>query len=122
MTEQSEYLGTSSQPTKIPTQDEKTIAMMAHALTMISTFLAPLIIYLLKKDESSFVADHAKESLNFQISMVIIYLICALLMLLLVGFFLIAIAGLFHFVMVIVASVRALEGQTYRYPFTIRLI
>ncbi|WP_315818231.1 DUF4870 domain-containing protein [Paraflavitalea speifideaquila] len=85
-------------------------------------FIAPLVIYLVKKDESKFVAEHAKESLNFQISLFIYGIICAILIFVIIGIFLIWALGIFATVLIIVATIRASEGKLYRYPFCIRLI
>lgn len=105
-----------------PTSDEKTMALLAHVLTLISSFIAPLVIYLVKKDESEYVRKHAVESLNFQISMTIYAIGASILMLVLIGFFLLPAIGLLTFILVIVATVKASEGKFYKYPFTIRLI
>jgi uncharacterized Tic20 family protein len=113
------FFGTAENPAIAPTQDEKTMAMLAHLLTFVSTILAPLIIYLVKKDESQFVATHAKESLNFQITLVIV---CIILAITIIGLFLIWIVGILALVCVIIATIRANEGKIYRYPFTWRLI
>ena len=59
-----DILGTDLNPEYPPTSDEKTLALLAHVLTFVSTLLAPLIIYILKKNDSPFVAEHAKESLQ----------------------------------------------------------
>ncbi len=104
------------------TSEERTLALLAHLLTFIGGFLAPLIIWLVKKDESVFVSENAKESLNFQITLVIAMMICLLLMLVVIGAFLLAIVGVAAFVLVIVATIRSSEGKIYRYPFTLRLI
>jgi uncharacterized Tic20 family protein len=77
------YLGTDEAPVIPPTSDEKTMALLAHVLTFVFPILAPLVIYLVKKDESSFVAYHAKESLNFQISL---FIICFALFITIIGF------------------------------------
>ena len=118
------------------TKEEKTYGMLCHLLSLsgfiipFGTILGPLIIWLMKKDQSKFVDDQGKESLNFQIS-IIIYMIAGviasvILMIVVIGFvliFLVPIAiGLFALIMAIIASIRANEGQTYRYPLTIRLI
>ena len=95
------------------------IALLSHILTFVAPILAPLIIYLVKKDESEFVAYHAKESLNFQISMAI-YAI--LLFLSIIGILLLWLLGIAIFVLVIVATIKASEGQFYKYPLTIRFI
>lgn len=84
--------------------------------------LAPLIVWLIKRGEYPEVDAHGKESLNFQISMLIYSIIAAILCLLLIGFLLLAILHVLNLVLVIIASIRASEGQLYRYPFTIRLI
>jgi len=102
-----------------PTNDERTLAILAHILTLVGGFIPPLIIYLLKKDESAFVAAHARESLNFQITMMIIFIILAILI---IGILFIWVAGLLDLVLVVVATIRASENKLYRYPFNIRLI
>jgi|ERR1700685_3515670 uncharacterized Tic20 family protein len=116
---QNSFLGTDEQPAYMPSGDEKTAGMLAHLLTVISSFLAPLIIYLIKKDESVFVATHAKESLNFQIT---VFLISIILFITIIGILLIWLVGIVTLVLVIVAALKASEGKLYRYPFCIRLI
>ena len=117
--EEKSYLGTDTEPVIIPSSDEKTMALLAHVLTFVAAFLAPLIIYLLKKDESAFVAAHAKESLNFQITVV---LICIVLAITVIGILFIWVVGILSLVLVVVATIKASEGKLYRYPFSIRLI
>lgn len=114
-----DLLGTDETPVITPTSDEKNLALLAHVLTFVFPILAPLIIYLVKKDESSFVAYHAKESLNFQITLCII---CILLFITIVGILLLWAVGIIGAILVIVATIRASEGKLYKYPFCIRLI
>lgn len=109
-------------PTTLPSSDEKTFAILAHILTIVSSFIAPLIIYLIKKDESPYVAEHAKESLNFQITLFILYLISVVLILVLVGILLIWLLSIANFILVIIATIKASENKMYRYPFNFRLI
>ncbi|MGN6213682.1 DUF4870 domain-containing protein [Parafilimonas sp.] len=116
---QEDLLGTDELPVIPPTSDEKTMALLAHILTFVFPILGPLIIYLIKKNESSFVAYHAKESLNFQITL---FIICFILFITVIGILLLWIVGLIGAVLVIVATIRASEGKLYRYPFCIRLI
>lgn len=113
------FLGTEMQPDYIPTSDEKTLAILSHILTLVAPILAPLIIYLVKKNESRFVEWHAKESLNFQITVAIIVII---LFITVIGILFAWIVGIISLVLVIVATIRASEGKLYRYPFSIRLI
>ena len=117
--EQNSYLGTENQPMVVPTSDEKTMAILSHALTLVVGFLAPLIIYLVKKDESEFVREHAKESLNFQIT---IYIVMFGLFITIIGILLIWLVGLLALAFVIIASIKSGEGKMYKYPFTLRLI
>jgi len=84
--------------------------------------LGPLIVWLAKRTDSPEIDAHGKESLNFQISMLIYGLISGILCLILIGFLLLAILHLLNLVLVIVASIQASEGKLYRYPITIRLI
>lgn len=119
MDETSSYLGKEEVPLFAPTSDEKTMALLAHILTLVAGFVAPLVIYLVKKDESAFVTAHAKESLNFQITLFIVFII---LFITVVGILLLWIVGLLSLVLIIVATIKASEGKLYRYPLNIRLI
>ena len=113
------YLGKEELPLVAPTSDEKTLALLAHILTLVAGFVAPLIIYLVKKDESEFITAHAKESLNFQITLFIVFII---LLVTIVGIFLMWIIGIAALVLIIVATMKASEGKLYKYPLTLRLI
>lgn len=117
-----DLLGDESMPLITPTSDERTLAVLSHILTLVSTFIAPLIIYLLKKDDSPYVAEHAKESLNFQITMFILCIISFILILVLVGILLLWLLSIANLVLVIVATIKASENKMYRYPINFRLI
>ena len=114
--------------TDVPTQDERTWGMLAH-LTAFSGFLipfgniiAPLIVWLVKRDQSQFVGDQGKESLNFNISVLLAGAVCAVLVFVFIGI-LMGVALFFYWLaMTIVAGIKASEGIRYRYPFTLRLI
>lgn len=114
--------GTEIVPATPPSSDEKTLALLCHVLTVFTWIIGPLIIYLLKKDESPFVAEHAKESLNFQITIGLGYIVSIILVLILIGILFLWALGLINLVLVIVAAVRAGEGKAYRYPFSLRFI
>lgn len=107
-----------------PTSDERLLAVLSHLLAIVPGIgiLGPLVIYLLKKDDSAFVAANSKESLNFQISVFIAYVIGAILVIVLIGILLLWIIGILNVVLVIVATIRATENKVYRYPFNLRLI
>lgn len=113
------FTGSEQTPLYTPTSDEKTLAILCHVLTIFFWIFPPLIIYLIKKNESTFVTDHAKESLNFQITASIVGIA---LVVTIVGILLLWILGIAVLVFVILASVKASENKLYRYPFTLRLI
>lgn len=90
--------------------------------------IAPLVIWLWKKDEVPIVDEHGKESLNFNISVMIYGMILVGITFATFGFALILtgpaffILAAFHLVCVIVATVRANRGEPFQYPLTIRFI
>ena len=118
------YLGEDAEPVLRPTGDERTLAILSHILTVVPGvgILAPLIIYILKNRDSAFVGAHARESLNFQITVFILYFISFILMILLIGFFLIWVVGVLNVILAVVATIKASENKLYRYPFSIRLV
>jgi uncharacterized Tic20 family protein len=106
--------------------DERTWGLFAHLaglagnIVPLGSIVAPLVIWKMKEGESEFVADQAKESLNFQITMLIALLICIPLCFVFVGFFLIAALVVFDLVCIVLGMLRANEGIWYRYPVSIR--
>ncbi|MDX2041742.1 MAG: DUF4870 domain-containing protein [Acidobacteriota bacterium] len=110
-------------------KDERTWGMLAHLSALLGylilpfgNIIAPLVIWLMKKDQSQFVADQAKESLNFQISLMIYAVISGILILVVIGLFLLIALYFFGIVMTLIGTVKANSGEGYRYPLTIRLI
>lgn len=118
------FLGAEDEPLYPPNSDERLMAILSHILAIVPGIgiLAPLIIYLAKKDSSPFIAHHARESLNFQITVIMAYIVAVLTMILLIGFFLFWLVGIVNTVLVIVATIKANDGKLYRYPFSSRLI
>src|ERR1700722_11771751 len=108
-------------PLFTPTSDDRVLAMLSHLLAIIGGLglFAPLIIWLVKKDDpnAAFVTENAKESLNFQITVIILAVICVVLALVLIGILLLWALGIANMVLVIIASIRSNEGKIYRYPF-----
>lgn len=104
------------------TQEEKNIALIAHLLSLVTGFLAPLIIWLVKKDQSSYIDHHAKEALNFQISIYIYGIVSGILVVLLIGIVLLFVLGIFAFIVILIATIKASKGEYYRYPLTIRFL
>ena|SRR5215211_398498 len=110
-------------------RDVRTWNVLCHATALTGFFvpwaghiLGPLIVWLAKRNDSSEIDENGKESLNFQISMLIYNVIAGVLCLVLIGFVILAILHILNLVLVIVASIQTSEGKFYRYPMTIRLI
>lgn len=106
-------------PSYQPTSDERTMSILAHVLTIFFWIFGPLVIYLIKKDESKWVAEQAKESLNFQITWSIIIFV---MIISLIGLLLVWIVAPIMLVLVIIATIKASENKMYRYPLTWRII
>jgi uncharacterized Tic20 family protein len=87
-----------------------------------ANILGPLAIWLAKRDESAFIAHHALEALNFQISMTLYLLAAGVLIYVLIGFVLVPVLIVFDVLAIIVAALRASRGELYSYPFCLRLI
>ena len=112
-----------------PSKDERTWAMLCHFSALLifvgipfSNILAPLIIWLIKKEEMPFVEDQGKEVLNFQISMTIYLLISGILCFILIGIPFVIGLGIFNVIITIIAAISANDGKYYRYPINLRLI
>ena len=120
--------------------DERQWAMFAHLSALaggivtagwagsIGCFLGPLVIWLMKKETMPFVDDQAKEALNFNITVGIVFLVLFLLTIgtlgigiLLTGPLMIII-GIAWLVFTVIAAIKANDGVSYRYPFTLRLV
>jgi uncharacterized protein len=118
-------------PSSVPgalSQEDRNWGMIAHLAAFagcvipFGSILGPLIVYLTKKDQSQFVGECAKESLNFNITAAIGFLICLCLWLVFIGILLTAALGITWLVLTIIATVKANEGTVYRYPVSIRFV
>ena len=116
----------------VPSEQERSVGAIAHLLVLVGfiiplgNFLAPLIVYVIKKDESPYVAKHAIEAINFQITIFIGMLVSFALLFTIIGIPL-GVLGLLtlwlvNIVFVIIAAIRVSDGVDYRYPYCLRLI
>ena len=103
--------------------------MLARATALAGFFVpwaghivGPLVVWLAKRADSPEIDAHGKESINFQLSMLIYNVIAGILCIVLIGIPILILLHILNVVFVIVASIQASEGKLYRYPFTIRLI
>jgi uncharacterized Tic20 family protein len=118
-----------------PGPDDRNMAMLCHLLGIITGdtlgmgFLGPLILWLIKKDQSRFVDFHGKEALNFQLTVLLVLfvggIIAFILTFVIIGIFLFILLGivaLLALIPEILACIAASRGEWYRYPCSIRFI
>ncbi len=104
-------------------KDDKLWMVLCHLSLLLGVgFLLPLIVYLVKKQDSPAVANHAREALNFHISLFVYGFVSVLLVFVLIGIPLLILIGIGSLVCSILAAVKASEGSFYRYPLNIRLL
>lgn len=101
--------------------NDKNLVVLTHLSGILFSFIPSLIVWLLKKD-SVYVNDQAREALNFQITILIAYVVSYILVLVLIGFVFMGIIWIANIILCILAAVAASKGESYRYPFTLRLI
>ena len=118
-------LASGGQSYSVPTAEERSWGMLAHLSSVIAillggmSFIGPLLVWIIKKDQSPFVADQGKEALNFQIAVLIASLVCGMTCVLLILIPVILVANI---VFSVIGAMEANKGVYYRYPYTLRLI
>lgn len=116
----------------VPTADDRSMAMLCHLLSILTGFIGPLILWLVKKETSPFVNHHGREALNFQITMFLISLglvaISAVVALVTLGFGIFILFPIFIVLPIlilvaeIIACMAANRGEWHRYPCCIRIL
>jgi uncharacterized protein len=110
-------------PSSAVNQDEKILGIVMHVLCLIGfPIIGPLVIWLMKKDQSAYLDSQGRELLNFQISYLLYGFVAFLLFFVLIGFVLLPVVVIATIILTIIGIVRAAEGQVYRFPLTIRLL
>ncbi len=103
--------------------EEKIWIILSHISLLLGVgFILPLIVYLVKKQDAPNTAEHAKEALNFHISVYIYGIVSFFLCFVIIGFPMLVVLGIGSVVLAIIACMKAADGQFYRYPLTIRLV
>ena len=97
-------------------QDDNLMAMLSYILGTFVTFLAPLVIWLVRKDQSKFVAFHAVQALLLHAFVAVGYIISGVLTAVLIGFLLFPLFFLFGLVFSILAGLAANKGIWYEIP------
>jgi len=119
-TQWGQYAAETSSPSN--SGDQKTMAVLAQVLGLITGFVGPLVIYLINGEKDAFVRHHAAESLNFQLTLLIGYVVSFVLVFVIVGIILLPVLIVLGIVFPIIAAIAANKGEWYRYPITIRMV
>ena len=102
-------------------QDSKNIVLLNWLGTLFFGFIPSLVLYLVKTDDD-FIREHAKEALNWSITLWIGYFVAFLLLFILVGVLIFIVLGIANLVFCILAAVAGTKGESYQLPYTLRLI
>jgi len=102
--------------------NDKNISALTHLGGIFFSFVPALIVWFLKKDDSVFIGEQSREALNFQITIVIAYMLAGVLAWILVGFLFFPIIWLANLLFSLVAAIKVSKGEHYQYPFSLRLI
>ena len=108
--------------TTAPSRDDCNMGMLCHLLSLFANVLGPLIIWLMKKDESEYVNYHGIQAINFQITMIIVYFLCVPLVFVFIGLAILPIAVLLNMVFSVIAAMAAQKGERYEYPFSFKFL
>lgn len=110
-------------------KDERNLAMFAHLSALAGLIfpaggnvIAPLIVWLVQREKSAFVADQALEALNFNLTVFLAEIVCAFLFIVGIGVVLGLVLGIVWLVGTLIGAIRASEGQRFRHRFTLRLV
>ena len=110
-------------PSPSPKGNDKLWAVLSHLSFFLGVpFILPLVVYLVMRKESEYIAENAREALNFHISVLIYGVCCIPLVLIIIGVPLLILIGVSSLILAVVAAVVASDGLCYRYPLTLRLV
>jgi len=112
----------------VPSKEEKTLGMVCVLLQFLGVvfplgnLIGPLVLWLVKKDSSHFVNEIGKETVNFEIFLLIASFISFILCFIVIGFLLLFAVWIYALITIIIAAIKANDGVVYRYPVNIRFI
>jgi len=111
-------------PVELAPLDQRLGMVLAYLIGMTAQILGALVFWLVTKNDNDrpFVQDQAKEVLNFQLNVIVAAFVCGLLMFVIIGILLLPVVVIGAFVLTIIGAVKASKGESYRYPFIIRVI
>ncbi|WP_273852574.1 DUF4870 domain-containing protein [Guptibacillus spartinae] len=98
------------------------LSALSGYLVPFGHIIAPIIIWSIKKEDNPYIDRQGKESLNFQITITLYAVILAIFSIVIIGLILLPLLFILHLTFIVMASVKANQGEDYRYPITIRFI
>lgn len=111
-------------PSADASSEDRTLALITHLSGIFLGVILPLILWLVNKDkgDKAFLIDQSKEALNFQITILIGWILAFFLSFLLIGFLLYPVLLIGNLILCILAGIKANGGEYYRYPLALRLV
>jgi uncharacterized protein len=111
----------------LPAEQERLWGMLAHLLSFVAAyialgFVAPLVVLLVFGPRSAYVRAQAVESLNFNLSWLLYAIVGGILLIVGIGLLILIALGIAYVVLIVIASIRANNGELFRYPLTIRFV
>lgn len=103
-----------------PSSDDRLMGTLIYVLSFFTSLIAPLIIWLIKREDSPFIDKTGKNYFNFLLSYMIWLIVASIAMFIIIGFILFPIIAILNFIFTIVAAVKAYNGEYYLPPLSIR--
>jgi len=116
---QQPYGGASQQ---LSPSDEKLWATLVHIGGILFNWIPALIGYLVLKDRGPFVRSHTATALNFQLTVLIAYIVSGVLFIVFIGYILWVAVFVVNIVFSVIAALKANQGQYYTYPIAIKFV
>ena len=110
------------QPQPVSASDEKTWSILSHVGGIVLNWVGPLIVFLIYKDRSAVIRSHSVAALNFQLTILIGYIVGAIRCIVFSGFLVWLAAGVLSIIFGIMAALAANEGREYKYPIAIPFV
>lgn len=98
------------------------LGALVHLSTLLTSFVGPLLVYLLRESPDDFVAHAAREAINFQLTLALLWILTLIALFFVIGFALLPFLILFSIGMPVWAAALTSRGQRYRYPLCIRWV
>jgi len=102
---------------------QKLWAIFCHISPFLGVgFILPLVVYLVMRNDSRYVAGNAAAALNFHISCFIYMIVCFALTFILIGIPLMIVVAIGSIILSVIAAIKSSEGEIFEYPLTIPFV